>query len=234
VPGERVLVVEDDDAIRDGLVDALDAAGYQALAEENGRDAIERVRSGRFELVLLDLMLPGADGFTVLGEIRQAHPALPVIVVTARGAEAERVRGLTEGADDYVVKPFNARELLARVQAVLRRSPGRQNPLRTLRAENATIHLDRREILMDDGARTELSDREAEILRYLAAHRDRAVEREEILRQVWGLDWRRTRTRTLDMHVSRIRDKLGDGEALIVTVRSVGYKLADGVQASES
>jgi len=227
--GPKILVVEDDDAVREGLVDALSIAGYDVIAEDNGKTAIDRVRaSSGLDLVLLDVMLPGCDGFTVLDEIRGEHPALPVILVTARGAASDRVRGLTDGADDYVVKPFNARELLARVQAVLRRSPDRTRPVRLIRAKGLCIDLDRREIRFDDGGKRELSDREAEILRYLALHHGRAVQRDELLRQLWGINSGRIRTRTLDMHVSRLREKVGRTQ-LIVTVRSFGYKLADAV-----
>jgi DNA-binding response OmpR family regulator len=227
--GSRILVVEDDDAVREGLVDALGLAGYDVIAEENGKTAIDRVRASTdLDLVLLDIMLPGCDGFTVLEEIRGLDPALPVILVTARGAASDRVRGLTDGADDYVVKPFNARELLARVRAVLRRSPDRTRPVRVIRAVGLRIDLDRREVRFDDGRARELSDREAEILRYLALHHGRAVQREELLRQLWGINSGRIRTRTLDMHVSRLREKLEHAE-LIVTVRSFGYKLTDAV-----
>jgi len=232
--GERILVVEDDDAIRCGLVDALSIAGYDVAEEQNGKEALERIRgSAGLDLVLLDVMLPGCDGFEVLHEARRLKPTLPVIMVTARGAEADRVRGLSDGADDYVVKPFNARELLARVGAVLRRSPGRSNPLRALIADGIRIDLDRREVRLADGGCSDLTEREAEILRYLAAHRDRAVERNEMLRHLWGVNARRTSTRTLDMHVSRLRDKLGGGEACIETVRSIGYKLSDRLQPEE-
>jgi DNA-binding response OmpR family regulator len=227
--GPCILVVEDDAAVRDGLVDALNLAGYDVIAEENGKTAIDRVRATTdLDLVLLDIMLPGCDGFTVLGEIRETDPSLPVILVTARGAASDRVRGLTDGADDYVVKPFNARELLARVEAVLRRSPDRTRPVRQIRAAGLRIDLERREILHDDGETREMSEREAEILRYLALHHGRAVRRDELLRQLWGVNSGRVRTRTLDMHVSRLREKLG-GAPLIVTVRSFGYKLADVV-----
>ncbi|MEE8458592.1 MAG: response regulator, partial [Phycisphaerales bacterium] len=120
-----VLVVEDDTAIRRGLVDALTYAGYGVLDCDNGREAIEVALESTVDLVLLDVMLPQVDGFVVLQELRRAMPTLPIIMVTARGAEDDRLRGLGDGADDYVVKPFSAKELLARVEAVLRRSPQR-------------------------------------------------------------------------------------------------------------
>src|SRR6185436_15888779 len=121
----RILVVEDDRAIREGIVDALAFQGYAVVQAERGDVGIEKALHGGCDLVLLDLVLPGADGLTVLREVRRARPTLPVIILTARGDESERVRGLKDGADDYVVKPFSIRELLARVEAVLRRSPER-------------------------------------------------------------------------------------------------------------
>ena len=127
-----VLVVEDDTAIRRGLVDALTYAGYAVLGCDDGRKAIEVALESTIDLVLLDVMLPHVDGFGVLQELRRTMPTLPVIMVTARGAEEDRIRGLGDGADDYVVKPFSAKELLARVDAVLRRSPQRALSVKTL------------------------------------------------------------------------------------------------------
>ena len=162
-----VLVVEDDSAIRRGLVDALSFAGYSVTESRDGSDAVQLALEMPIDLVLLDVMLPGVDGFAILKQLRQAKPTLPVIMVTARGAEDDRVHGLRGGADDYVVKPFSAKELLARVEAVLRRSPERPDDVNTLRADGVTIDLQRREVVLADGTRRELSERETSILRYL-------------------------------------------------------------------
>ncbi|HTL16981.1 MAG TPA: response regulator, partial [Patescibacteria group bacterium] len=121
----RILVVEDDSAIRRGIVDALEFAGYEALQAGNGNEGMTQGLRGAFDLLLLDLILPGHSGFEILKAAREARPTLPIIILTARGEEADRVQGLRLGADDYVVKPFSVRELLARVEAVLRRSPER-------------------------------------------------------------------------------------------------------------
>ena len=125
LPSRRILVVEDDRSIREGIADALSFHGYAVVQAGRGDDGLDKALHGSCDLVLLDLVLPGADGLAVLRELRRARPTLPVIILTARGDETERVRGLREGADDYVVKPFSIRELLARVDAVLRRSPER-------------------------------------------------------------------------------------------------------------
>ena len=226
-----ILVIEDDASIRRGLVDALQFAGYRVLQCDNGARAASTAIESNIDLVLLDVMLPGRDGFSILSELRKAKPTLPVIMVTARGAESDRVRGLCDGADDYVVKPFSALELLARVEAVLRRSPERPTDVHTLRANNLTIDLDRRELRNGSAEAEQLTEREADILRYLAGNRDRAVDRDELLHRVWGLNPRGIETRTVDMQIARLREKLGD-ETLIQTVRGKGYKLSDCLKSS--
>lgn len=233
-----VLVIEDDPAIRQGLVDSLEYASYRTLSTGDGLEARKLLRSADLDLVLLDVVLPGVDGFDLLPELRQMHPTLPVIMVTARGAEEDRVRGLRSGADDYVVKPFSSTELLARVEAVLRRSAERPQDVGMLRSEDGReVNLERREVLLADGERRQLSEREADILRYLAASPGRAVRREELLQSIWGLDPRGIETRTVDMHVARLREKLGEGpgDALFVqTVRTKGYMLGPTVKVVAS
>ena len=233
----RVFVVEDDPAIRRGLVDSLSFAGYEVLESGDGDEAWEKVQKAAVDLVLLDVLLPGTDGFTLLPRIRKLKPTLPVILVTSRGAEEDRVRGLRGGADDYVVKPFSSTELLARVEAVLRRSPERPTDVQRLAYDGREILLERREVRFDEGETKQLSEREAEILRYLAGSPGRAVSREELLQRVWGLDVRGLETRTIDMHVARLRDKLGDPSAapkIVVTVRAKGYMLGDEVEVETS
>ncbi len=224
-----VLVVEDDRAIRRGVVDALKFAGYQTHEAGDGEAGLQGALAGGIDLVLLDVVMPKRDGFAVLDLLRQARPALPVILLTAKGAEEDRVRGLKAGADDYVVKPFSARELLARVEAVLRRSPDRPNLVGTLTLGPRTVDFARREVRFADGTRAELSERESEILHYLAANPGRAISRDELLARVWGLDPRGLQTRTVDMHIARLRERLRDAlehPEVIVTVRSKGYMLA--------
>jgi DNA-binding response OmpR family regulator len=205
------------------------------LQAANGNDGVTQAMRATFDLLLLDLILPGHSGFEILEAVRKARPTLPVIVLTARGEEADRVRGLRLGADDYVVKPFSVRELLARVEAVLRRSPERPNHISSLTFPGGVADLSRREIRYCDGQRCELSEREVELLGYLAGHAGRAISREEILQRVWRLDPKRLETRTIDMHIAHLRDKLRDDPAnpkLLLTVRGKGYMIGKPSQES--
>jgi DNA-binding response OmpR family regulator len=243
MPKQQVLVIEDDAAIRRGIVDALQSEGYGTLEAGNGKAGLDLALESECDLLLLDLVLPGVprpgargaadktggDGLDILALVRQTRPTLPVVILTARGEEADRIRGLKLGADDYIVKPFSLRELLARVQAVLRRSPQRPLDVSVLKFAGGETDLDRRLVRFRDGRSAELSEREAELLRYLACHSARIVSREEILRHVWRLDPTGVETRTIDMHVARLREKLGDDPAeprIIRTVRGKGYALA--------
>ena len=226
-----ILVVEDDDAIRRGVVDMLRYNGYRVHEAADGRKGLDLALAVDADLVLLDIMMPGMDGIEVLTELRRTRPAQPVIFLTARGEEEDRVRGLRLGADDYVVKPFGIEELLARIEAVLRRSPSRPSGLAPVTIAGRTIDFDRREAVLPSGARRTLTEREAEVIGYLAAHAGRAVSRDELLQRVWGLDPRGTHTRTVDMTVARIRETLDDDPAspqVIQTVRGRGYMLVAG------
>jgi DNA-binding response OmpR family regulator len=225
----KILVVEDDAAIRRGLVDALRFAGYAVEECATGDRAVDAACAMSPALLLLDVILPGKDGFAILDELRASHPQMAVIMLTARGAEEDRVRGLKLGADDYVVKPFSATELLARVEAVLRRSAERPTDLRELKLSDRTVHLELGRVSLDDGEGHRLSDLEARLLRYLAVNRGRPVDRKELLQRVWGGNAREMETRAVDMHVRRLREKLERDAAnpkLIVTVRGKGYMLA--------
>jgi DNA-binding response OmpR family regulator len=228
---KTVLVVEDDAAIRRGLVDALQHAGYAPIACADGADGLQTALSAQLDLAILDVVLPKRDGFQILAEIRRTRPQLPVILVTARGGEQDRVHGLQTGADDYVVKPFSSRELLARVEAVLRRSAER--PSEVTRTELAGRRIDflRREVERPDGSRSQLSERECELLAYLVRNPGRAISRAELLQRVWGLSTGALDTRAIDMHVVKLREKLGehaDRPEVLVTVRGIGYMLAQG------
>ncbi len=223
-----ILVIEDDAAIRRGVVAALGFAGHRTLEAGDGASARRLAQQAECDLVLLDLVMPGADGLNILAEIRAKRATLPVIVLTARGDERDRVRGLDLGADDYVVKPFSVNELLARVSAVLRRSPERPQPVATLSVPGGEADFHRREIRFNDGARCELSVREAELLAYLAANPGRAISRDEIITRVWRLDPQGLSTRAIDMQIARLREKLRDdaeAPAVLLTVRGTGYML---------
>ncbi len=224
-----ILVVEDDAAIRRGIVDALTYSKYEVVECGDGEAGLERALGGGFDLMLLDVMLPGIDGFEVLRALRRERSPLPVILITARGAEDDRVEGLRGGADDYVVKPFSARELLARVEAVLRRAPQRPAAIRGVVSDGIKVDLERREARLADETAVPLSEKEAELITYLAVHPDRAISRDELLQRVWGLDPRGVTTRTIDMHIARLREKLGDdpnAPSFVTTVRGKGYMLS--------
>lgn len=226
---KRILVIEDDAAIRRGLVDALEFAGYEVLQTANGVDGMAQALRASFELMLLDLILPGHSGFEILESVHNARPGLPVIILTARGEESDRVKGLRLGADDYVVKPFSVRELLARVEAVLRRSPERAAQTESIKIGGLTIDLARCEVRLSDGERRELSEREVELLRYFSVNAGRVISRKEILQRVWRLDPKHLETRTIDMHIANLRAKLGDNSSdprVLLTIRGRGYMLA--------
>ena len=223
---KTVCVVEDDPAIRRGLVDSLRFAGFTVLECADGEAARRTLLTADLDLVLLDVVLPGMDGLDYLPELRRQRPTLPVILVTARGAEADRVRGLRTGADDYVVKPFSSTELIARVEAVLRRSAERPSDVETIDYPGGHVCFERREARLPGEAARRLTDIELALLRYLACHPGRAVARDELLQRVWGIDPRGVDTRTIDMAVARLREKLAaEGDSVVATVRGKGYML---------
>lgn len=223
---QRILVVEDDRAIRQGVVDALECHGYATTQAGDGASGMREALETDWDLLLLDLVLPECGGLDILKRVRSERGALPVIILTARGDEDDRVKGLALGADDYVVKPFSVRELIARVEAVLRRSPERPAEPRTIRLHGATVDLGKNEVCFDGGGTCSLSSKEAELLSYLAGAAGRAVSREELLSRIWRVNPSRVETRTVDMHVARLRTKLrdvGSVPRIIATVRGKGY-----------
>jgi DNA-binding response OmpR family regulator len=225
----RVLTIEDDAAIRRGIVDALEFAGYRVIEAADGERGLDHAVRSSYDLLLLDLVLPHRGGLEILRELRVVRPTVPVIILSARGEENDRVRGLRMGADDYVVKPFSVKELLARVEAVLRRSPERPSDLDRANFPGGHANFARREVCYDDGGRSELSEREVELLRYLVINAGRAIDRDELLANVWRISPRGMATRTIDMHVARLRDKLRDDSAhprIVLTVRGKGYMFA--------
>ena len=234
MPRERTaLVIEDDAGIRQGLLDALAFEGFATLEAATGAEGLALALESECDIILLDIVLPGPDGLEILAETRRSRPTLPVILLTARGEEADRVKGLKLGADDYVVKPFSVVEVLARVEAVLRRSPERPSSVQKLALADGHVDLERSEICFTDGDRADLSERELELLRYLASNARRTVSRDEILARVWRLNPNGISTRTIDMHVARLREKLRDdpqSPALIRTIRGKGYLYAGNDQ----
>ncbi|MCC6678782.1 MAG: response regulator transcription factor [Phycisphaerales bacterium] len=234
MPSSTILVVEDDTAIRRGLADALKFAGYRVLEAADGQQGLDAALEGSIDLILLDILMPRLDGMGVLRELRKSRSGTPVIFLTAKGEEEDRVRGLRAGADDYVVKPFSATEVLARVEAVLRRAPERPAPIKGLMIAGRTVNFERREVTFTDNSRELLPELEANVLSYLAASPGRAVSREELLLRVWGVDPRGMQTRTVDMTIARLREHLRDSlddPKVILTVRGKGYMLAQQPQA---
>jgi phosphate regulon transcriptional regulator PhoB len=222
----RVLIVEDEPDIRELVVHHLKREGYQVSAASSGEEALRQVRAGPPDLVLLDLMMPAMDGLEVCRRLRQdpATAALPIVMLTAKGDEVDRVLGLEIGADDYIVKPFSPKELLARVRAVLRRSrpAGGAEPLRLgalvidLGTHSASV----------GGLPLTLTPKEFDLLRALVEARGRVLSREFLLDRVWGYSRAsEIESRTVDVHVRRLRVKLGAEGRRILTVKSVGYRM---------
>jgi DNA-binding response OmpR family regulator len=201
----------------------------------DGELGLELATTIVYDLLLLDLVLPKKNGLEILAAVRRIRPTQPVIVLTARGDEDDRVQGLKLGADDYVVKPFSVKELLARVEAVLRRSPQRASDMPIVAFAGGEADLVRNEIRFADGDRADLSQREGELLRYLAMHAGRPISREEILSGVWQIKPQGVSTRTIDMHVARLREKLRDDPTeprILRTVRGKGYMFTDNGESS--
>ncbi len=223
-----ILVAEDDPAVRQGVVDALSFSGYQVMAAQDGRQAMNYALSTQYNLLLLDLVMPHHSGFEVLEALKRNRPGQPVIILSARGEEADRVKGLKMGADDYIVKPFSVRELLARVDAVLRRTTERAPQVEEFDFGSGKASFSRREILYaSDNTKEDLSDKETDLLHYLVSNSGRAIARDEILRQVWNLDPKGISTRTIDMHIAHLRSKLrDDNQSILQTVRGKGYMIA--------
>jgi DNA-binding response OmpR family regulator len=226
---QHILAIEDDEAIRRGIVDALRYAGYEPIEASTGDEGCRMALRRQYDLLLLDLVLPGTSGLEILNKLRQVRPTQPVIILTAKGEENDRVEGLRRGADDYVVKPFSVKELLARVEAVLRRTPQRPRDVEQITIDGAVVDLERHETRFADGRRVAMTELEMNLLRYLAQNAGRAISRQEILSSVWQIDSRRASTRTIDMHIARLREKLGDdpdNPSVLITVHGKGYMFA--------
>ena len=223
-----IYVVEDDPGIRELECYALKQAGFEARGFEEGEAFLEAVRVQLPKLVLLDVMLPGEDGNRLLARLRQDPRTrrLPVIMVTARGEEMDKVQGLDGGADDYIVKPFGVMELLSRVRAVIRRAGDEQSPQTELAIGELRMDVARHRVFVK-GRDVTLTHMEFELLRYLLINRGIALTRERLLDAVWGVDYPGD-TRTVDVHMRTLRVKLGQASRYLQTVRGVGYRLEDG------
>jgi len=220
----RILIVDDEPEMVRGLEDNLRFEGYQTLSAADGRRGLALALTEAPDLLLLDIMMPGMSGWDVCRELRQKGLDIPVIMLTARGEEVDRVLGLELGADDYVTKPFSLRELLARIRAVLRR-PGPRQKFVVFAFGDVRLHLRARQAFKA-GKEVRLTRKEFELLRYLVEHRGEVVTRDRLLDEVWGYDQYPT-TRTVDTHILRLRQKFEtdpEHPAYIVTAHGQGYR----------
>lgn len=226
----RILVGEDDPNIRMGLIDTLESESYQVTGACDGKETLDQFKSEFFDLVILDIMMPEKSGYDVCREIRAVNQNIPIIMLTARGEEIDKVVGLQLGADDYITKPFGIHEFLARISAVLRRS-GRADP-----AKNESSHkvfkfgefeINTRTFkLSGQGNRIDLSERELKLIQFFYNHPGEVLSRDKILNAIWGITYLGT-TRTLDQHIAQLRKKIEvdpSRPSLITTVHGVGYR----------
>lgn len=223
-----ILVIEDDPAMIAGLKDNLEIEGYRLLTANSVRQGREAALQGKPDLILLDVMLPDGDGVSLCRDLRAHGLQQPIIMLTARGEETDKVQGFEGGADDYIVKPFGLRELLARIHAQLRRHSGGGQPQGPLAVGKAVVDFKRHQ-LSRDGELLEISAKELELLRYLAAHRGEVVSRDRLLTEVWGHQ-REVATRTVDNFIVRLRKKIEADPAdprYLITVHGSGYKLIE-------
>ena len=220
----RILVVEDEPGIALGLEDDLRMEGYEVEVAGDGVTAARRARSGGYDLILLDVMLPGKDGFEVCRELRRAGLKTPILMLTAKAREAEKVMGLEIGADDYLTKPFGTRELRARIKALLRRA-GDSGPLECFRFDGLEVDFARGE-LRRDGESIELTPIEFKLLSIFVKARGRVLSREQLIEGTWGADTF-TSARIVDNHIASLRKKLGDDAAdprYLRNLRGLGYR----------
>jgi len=227
VPAKRILVVDDEPLITESLKYSLEQEGFQVSVAHNGHQALETARASRPDLIVLDIMLPGMDGWETCRRLRQ-ESTVPIIMLTARGQEIDRVLGLEMGADDYLAKPFSFRELLARIRATFRRVAFEEaSKAAQIQIGDVRLELAAHKVFKQDQALT-LTQKEYDLLRTLMSHAGRVVTRAELLDQVWGVEWLGD-TRTLDVHIRWVREKVEANPSrprYIQTVRGVGYRFA--------
>ena len=221
-----IYIVEDDRNIQEIELFALKNSGYQATGFETAKEFYKALNEKLPELILLDIMLPDEDGLSILKRLRSRADTqkIPVILVTAKTSEIDKVKGLDGGADDYIAKPFGVMEMIARVKALLRRSGGMEESLLT--CGNVTLDGEKRMVYVD-GKSIELTYKEFELLRLFLSHPGMAFTRDQLFNEIWGMDYC-GETRTVDMHIRTLRQKLGSCGSMIQTVRNVGYRLEVG------
>ena len=222
-----IYCVEDDTGIRELISCALISGGYKVTGFENSRDFLNSLKTEIPSLILLDVMLPGQDGFQILSELKcnNNYSSIPVIMLTAKSSELDKVKGLELGADDYITKPFGILELLSRIKAVLRRTSGNSSNAQTIVIDKLVIDLQKRTVFYD-GIEAVLTYKEFEVLSYLGRHKGTAVSRENLMLNVWGFDYE-GESRTVDAHIKTLRQKLENagGIDIVTTIRGFGYKI---------
>lgn len=226
--GEKILVIEDESRIREMIKEYLENEGFAITEAGDGAHGIEKFQNGNFDLIVLDVMLPKVDGWSVCREVRR-NSQVPVIMLTARGEEYDRLFGFELGVDDYMVKPFSPRELTARIKAVLRRSSasmGSGAAAEVFEYKSLKVNLDSRKVTID-GKNVEMTPKEFDLLGFFIRNRDRVFTREQLLDKVWGYEFGGD-YRTVDTHVKMLRESLGQYRSLIVTAWGVGYKFEIG------
>lgn len=224
--GEMIYCVEDERNIRELLVYTLETTGFSAKGLGDGKELFGELKKELPELILLDIMLPGEDGYEILKRLKNESSTrdIPVIMVTAKEAEFDKVRGLEGGADDYITKPFGMMEFVARVKAVLRRIQ-KQNDNKELRCGALCVHVGKHEVKID-GQKIDLTRKEFELLQYLVENKGLVMTRNQLLCHIWGYDFD-GETRTVDVHVRTLRQKMGEAGNMIETVRGVGYRIGE-------
>lgn len=226
---KKIVIVEDEPSLVFTLEDTLENEGYNVFVAKKGNKAVEIVKNENPDLMILDLMLPGMSGYDVCKKVRSMNYTFPIIMLTARDQEIDKVTGLNIGADDYMTKPFGVKELLARIQARLRRSDQYANNTPVSEVSLGDIHIDLKNAEADHPEKgdVELTTREVELIRYLAAHANEPVSRDALLENVWRYEFS-TNTRTVDVHISKLRSKIeihADDPKYLVTLHGVGYML---------
>lgn len=228
-----ILVAEDDSGLRQGLVDLLEGEGYRVVVAVDGREALERYRTETPDLLLLDVMMPGVSGYDVCREVRRSDPGVPIVMLTAKGEEVDKVVGLELGADDYITKPFGLHELRARLKAALRRRSAPGSPVQADSFQFGAVVIHRRRLEGEGhGRQFRLTARELALLELFHGHPGEVLSRDRLLNEAWGIDYQGT-TRTLDQHIAQLRKKIEADPAspcAIQTAHGIGYRYAGTAQ----
>ncbi|MGN0601004.1 MAG: response regulator transcription factor [Oscillospiraceae bacterium] len=218
---QKILVVDDEKMIRNVIKEYAEFDGFEVTEAQDGMEAVEICRKNDFDLIVMDIMMPRLDGYSAIKEIRKTKQ-IPVIMLSARGEEYDKLFGFEIGIDDYVVKPFSPKELLARIKAVIKRAAAKEQPMDIIRYEGLEINVTGREVSVD-GTPVSLTPKEYDLLFYLVRNKGIALSREKLLEEVWGYDFFGD-DRTVDTHIKMLRNSLGEYRKFIKTLRGMGYK----------